>query len=562
MTLVERIWRAQFVNPATALGAAFYALLFLGGAIVLAHGVRLTFARLNRRDDPGFVDDTAVAFLTQLLQTAVYVAAGILYAHLIPELRTLGTAMLAGASVASIVLGLAAQSTLGNLIAGLALLLYRPFRVGDRLQMITPGGMVTAVVETLTLGYTFLRTPDGRRGRLGAYSSRGSMKSTIVLMTSCLLAVAATTATGQTRAGEIEQAKAAKAAQVRPPEREKGDRIVAALERYLLPAAPYVRPVVGGFRPGAGLNVGAEGALPAGKHALLAAGGGWSVHDFKRAHLTLTLPRAVAGRVDVRASASFLDEPALGYFGVGIQTNAGDEVEYGLQSKDVSIGAAARAGRWFKYGGSAGYLDVRSTLVRTTAPSSDDPGIGASPAWARVGAFAGVDTRRSPGYTDRGGLYRVAVDSYHDPDNAYSFVKTEVDFRQFIPILASNWIVALQARGQAAAPRSGSTVPFFLLPTIGGRDSLPGFADYRFSDRVGLLLRAELRWTAAPVVDTALFIDHGTVAPSVRSLSLADMQRGVGIGVRLHSSKATVLRLEAARSREGWRFNLAQGVSF
>ena len=100
---------------------------------------------------------------TQLLQAAVYVAAGILYAHLIPELRTLGTAMLAGASVASIVLGLAAQSTLGNLIAGLALLLYRPFRVGDRLQMNTPGGMVTAVVETLTLGYTFLRTPDGRR---------------------------------------------------------------------------------------------------------------------------------------------------------------------------------------------------------------------------------------------------------------------------------------------------------------------------------------------------------------------------------------------------------------
>ena len=130
MTFAERLWRGEFVNPSTALGAGFYALVFLIAAVVLARGIRLAFARLDRRATSGFVDDTAVAFLRQFLQAAVYVIAAILYVHLVPELRTLGTAMLAGASVASIVLGLAAQSTLGNLIAGLALLLYRAFRVG------------------------------------------------------------------------------------------------------------------------------------------------------------------------------------------------------------------------------------------------------------------------------------------------------------------------------------------------------------------------------------------------------------------------------------------------
>src|SRR4030095_9371845 len=64
--------------------------------------------------------------------------------------------MLTGAGVVSVILGLAAQSTLGNLIAGVAFLLYRPFRVGDRLRMMVPEGAVTAVVEELTLGYTFL----------------------------------------------------------------------------------------------------------------------------------------------------------------------------------------------------------------------------------------------------------------------------------------------------------------------------------------------------------------------------------------------------------------------
>jgi small-conductance mechanosensitive channel len=47
--------------------------------------------------------------------------------------------------------------------AGLGLLLYQPFRVGDRLQMNLPRGSEAAVVEALTLGYTFLRTHDERR---------------------------------------------------------------------------------------------------------------------------------------------------------------------------------------------------------------------------------------------------------------------------------------------------------------------------------------------------------------------------------------------------------------
>jgi small-conductance mechanosensitive channel len=81
----------------------------------------------------------------------------VLYAHLVPELRALGTALLAEVSVVSVVFGLAAQNTLGNLIAGLSLVLYRPVRVGDTVQLNSPKGMITATVETVSLGYTVLR---------------------------------------------------------------------------------------------------------------------------------------------------------------------------------------------------------------------------------------------------------------------------------------------------------------------------------------------------------------------------------------------------------------------
>jgi len=68
----------------------------------------------------------------------IWVLAVMLYAQLIPGLRSLGIALLAGASVASIIVGLAAQSTLGNLIAGLSLLLYRPVQIGDLVQLTVP----------------------------------------------------------------------------------------------------------------------------------------------------------------------------------------------------------------------------------------------------------------------------------------------------------------------------------------------------------------------------------------------------------------------------------------
>jgi small-conductance mechanosensitive channel len=62
-----------------------------------------------------------------------------------------------------VVVGLAAQSTLSNLVAGISLVLYRPFKIGDRVQITAPTGPEIGVVESIDLGYTSMRTADGRR---------------------------------------------------------------------------------------------------------------------------------------------------------------------------------------------------------------------------------------------------------------------------------------------------------------------------------------------------------------------------------------------------------------
>jgi small-conductance mechanosensitive channel len=163
VSFFERLFRIDLLEPDTPLGIVFYAILFLVLAGLISRALRLAVDKVLARDEHGLIDRTVASFLTQLAQIAIYVVALTFYAHLIPALSRVGTALLAGVSIASVVLGLAAQNTLGNLVAGVALLLYRPIRLDDVVQVATPGGPETGVVERLTLGYTLLRTADDRR---------------------------------------------------------------------------------------------------------------------------------------------------------------------------------------------------------------------------------------------------------------------------------------------------------------------------------------------------------------------------------------------------------------
>lgn len=154
---LSSIYRDLF-NPDKLLGALLWAVVFLVVATFVAGALR----RFARRIESHLSDVTGLQFAVAFSQVLAYVAAFILYAHLVPQLRALASTLLAGVGVVSVVLGLAAQNTLGNLIAGFSLVLYRPFRVGDRIQLTTPAGMKTAVVEGISLGFTILRDTDSQ----------------------------------------------------------------------------------------------------------------------------------------------------------------------------------------------------------------------------------------------------------------------------------------------------------------------------------------------------------------------------------------------------------------
>jgi small-conductance mechanosensitive channel len=92
--------------------------------------------------------------------TATIVAIGILSALLvIPQVRTVAGAILASGAVIGLVVGFAAQRTLGNFIAGLLIAFTQPVRIGDVVEFDNEEG----VVEEIRLTYTFIRTGDDVR---------------------------------------------------------------------------------------------------------------------------------------------------------------------------------------------------------------------------------------------------------------------------------------------------------------------------------------------------------------------------------------------------------------
>jgi small-conductance mechanosensitive channel len=154
---------ADLLDPKTYPGALFYLVIIGGAAWLAGQAVHLAIHRYLDRAEADGADPTGIRFLGQIGRLAVYVIAFLSYTHVVPGLQKLGTAWLASVGVVSVVVGLAAQSTLSNLVAGISLVLYRPFRIGDRVQIAAPTGTEIGTVESIDLGYTTMRTADGRR---------------------------------------------------------------------------------------------------------------------------------------------------------------------------------------------------------------------------------------------------------------------------------------------------------------------------------------------------------------------------------------------------------------
>lgn len=134
--------------------ATVIALMILGWAIARDIGRALGPA-MFRRMDPAMAG--TVGFVVRLVTVAVAFVVALSVAGVDPRTLALGGAFTA------VIVGLAAQQTLGNVIAGTVLLSARPFRVGDpvRLQGGQIAGQIEGTISSLGLLYTTFVTEEG-----------------------------------------------------------------------------------------------------------------------------------------------------------------------------------------------------------------------------------------------------------------------------------------------------------------------------------------------------------------------------------------------------------------
>jgi small-conductance mechanosensitive channel len=164
-------------RPAALAVAFSNTLLILVWVLFGIRLVRIVLTALGRRPVPPSFAQPTTATLWRNTVTVVFGLVG-LYAILLAWDVNI-TGLVASAGILGLALSLAAQDTLGNLVAGIAILTDRPYRIGDYIVLDTgERGEVTAIglrsTRLLTRDDEVISIPNGVMGQAKIVNESGS----------------------------------------------------------------------------------------------------------------------------------------------------------------------------------------------------------------------------------------------------------------------------------------------------------------------------------------------------------------------------------------------------
>ncbi len=152
-------WVAYATQPRDWVWGIWIAVVFFPFSRFVGHVMRSFETRIISRTGDTALDETALPMVNRFVRFIV-IAIGLLLAmtHLGLQIAPL----LAGAGVAGLALSLAAKDTLSNLIAGVLLIMDRPFQVGDRIELWNAPRETGTWGDVIEIGLraTKIRNPD------------------------------------------------------------------------------------------------------------------------------------------------------------------------------------------------------------------------------------------------------------------------------------------------------------------------------------------------------------------------------------------------------------------
>jgi len=286
---------------------------------------------------------------------------------------------------------------------------------------------------------------------------------------------------------------------------------------------------------------------------------------------TVRFPRLADGFIDAQAYGRRNDFPREDYFGLGPASLRRNQTDYAIQTTTIGARAAVRPAPIVAIGGGLEHIDTGvSDGADPELPSISEvfdeqsaPGITHQPDYLRSIVFVDVDWRR-PLNARNGGWYRAELSRYDDRQGlGYSFDRLDVDVRQFVSFLSERRVLVGRVVASTSNVEPDQQVPFYVMPTLGGKDTLRGFRDYRFRGPHALLLQGEYRFEIWSGLDGALFYDAGKVTLRRSQLDLRHLESDYGFGFRFNTDRGIVARVDAAfGSRDGKHLWIVFGGTF
>ena len=141
----------------------FRMVIYLGllaiGTIVAAATVNMWFkSEIAKRIELGY-DPTSLKFLKSLVFYGIYGLGIILGLMAFPSMRGVANTALGGAGVLALVIGVASQEALANLVGGVFIITFKPFRVGDVVKV---SETMVGTVADITLRHTVIRNFENK----------------------------------------------------------------------------------------------------------------------------------------------------------------------------------------------------------------------------------------------------------------------------------------------------------------------------------------------------------------------------------------------------------------
>jgi small-conductance mechanosensitive channel len=108
----------------------------------------------------GSKDKTNYIFLRNGINFIFFIIAIILIFYTVPSLRALGLTLFASAGIFAAIIGLASQQAFSNIVGGIFLVIFKPFRVSDVIKV---GSQNWGIVENITIRHTIIKSFENQR---------------------------------------------------------------------------------------------------------------------------------------------------------------------------------------------------------------------------------------------------------------------------------------------------------------------------------------------------------------------------------------------------------------